>query len=169
MCRGAPHASRPRQDLRHAVLEASVREGLYEEWDNAIAPYGRHRWVTTVRQGLRWADPAAESYLESVSRVAIRQSSLPLPAVGVPLMGDDGVTRWVDFWWESDRLIGEADGLLKYTDVDALVQEKLREEALTARGDRLVRWGMRQVRPSATPLIRRLQARLTPPRGIRWS
>lgn len=158
-----------REDLRHAVLESAVREELVEEWDDAVAPYGRHRWVTTVRKGLHWADPAAESYLESVSRVAIRQSSLPVPAVGVPIIGDDGVTRWVDFWWDAHQLIGEADGLAKYPEREDLLREKLREEALTAPGRRIVRWGMRQVRPSATPLILRLQARLSPPRGIRWS
>lgn len=158
-----------RQDLRHAVLESAVRERLFEEWDDAIAPYGRHRWVTTVRQGLRWADPAAESYLESVSRVAIRQSNLPNPAVGIPMMGDDGVTRWVDFWWEAHQLIGEADGLGKYTERDDLLREKLREESLTAPGRTLVRWGMRQVRPSPTPLIHRLQARMSPSGTIRWS
>ena len=50
--------------------------------------------------------------------MAIRQSSLPIPAVGVPISGDDGVTRWVDFWWEAHQLIGEADGLAKYAERD---------------------------------------------------
>lgn len=164
-CRRAVMAADQR-DLRHAVLESAVREELFEQWDDAIAPYGRHRGVTTVRQGLRWDDPAAESSLESVSRVAIRQSSLPLPAFDVPIIGDDGVRRWVDFWWEAHQLIGEPDGLATYAEGEDLLREKLRVEAPTAPGRRIVRWGMRQVRPSATPLIYRLQTRLSPPGGV---
>lgn len=156
-------------DVRYAARDPRTRLRLVDAWDEAIAHYGRHRWVTTVRMALHWANPAAESYLESLSRVAMRRVGMLEPAVGAPLLGDDGVTRWVDFWWQEAGVIGEADGMLKYADREALVAEKLRQEALTGPGRIVVRWGMAQVRPSASTMLDRLTVHLGPPRSISWS
>ena len=152
-------------------LDPSVTEPLRQTWDEAIAPYSRHRWVRTVREAVRIANPASESFLESLSRVQMAHSGLPQPQCGFPMVGDDGVLYWLDFWWEKGSLIGEADGLLKYTTPDAMVREKHRSEALTGCGRAMVRWGMAQVVPSPEPMLRRIRAHLlphSPPRGIGW-
>ena len=156
-------------DVRRAALDETLRGALFDTWDAAVAPYTRHRWVTTVRQAIRWADPAAESFLESISRVAMAQGGLPSPRCGVPMVGDDGCTYWLDFWWDDELVIGEADGLGKYRDRDDLLAEKHRQEALESRARALVRWGMAQVVPDPQPMLRRLGQVLSPARGMGWS
>jgi hypothetical protein len=151
-------ASHP--DVRAAALSPGLREVLRDLFDGCVAPYGRHRWVTTVRQAVRWADPAAESRLESLSRAAVLLAGLPAPRCGVPLLGDDGRTYWVDMWWEEQALIGEVDGAVKYVEPSALVAEKRRQEALTGLDRRLVRWGFPEVVPDPSLMLRRLQRHL---------
>lgn len=147
--------------VRERALSSRVRAALYTEWDESVRPYGRHRWVTRVREAIRLADPAAESVLESLSRVAIIESGLPRPRCGVPIVGDDGVTYWGDMVWDEYRLVGEADGLAKYDSVERLIAEKRRQESLEGAGWRVVRWGMAEVRPSAEPMLARIRAAMT--------
>lgn len=144
-------------DIRRAVREPALREAVRTEFDRAVAPYGRHRWVTTVRQAVAWADPAAESRLESLSRSAILHARLPAPECGFPLDGDDGRLYWVDMWWEHRRLMGEVDGAVKYTSPDVMLAEKRRAEALVGPGRFLVRWGFAQVSPSPRVMLDRLR------------
>jgi len=159
------------RSLRDAVLQVGVRSALGRRWDAGIGPYARHRWVTRVRAALALADPAAESVLESLSRVAIHDWGIPAPRCGVPLVGDNNATYWVDMYWDEFRLIGEADGDIKYSDAAALLSEKRRQEALEARGFRFVRWGWREVVPDSEVLARRIRHAMAtpPPRRREWS
>lgn len=147
---------RPSRRLRDAVRDPSIRAALVDEWDGAVAPFSRHRWVTRVRLAIRHADPASESVLESLSRAAMIEDGLPLPRCGVP-MTVDGTTYWLDFLWDQLRLIGEADGRGKYADIDDLVAEKRRQEALESVGFRVVRWGFPEVSPSPAVMLSRLR------------
>jgi hypothetical protein len=160
---------RDHANVRRAAQDPALTQSLVDEWDSEVAKYTRHRWVTTVRIAIRLADPAAESFLESISRVAIAQAGLPRPRCGVPMLGDDGRSYWLDFWWEDEGVIGEADGLGKYRDRDDLLAEKLRQEALAPRARIVVRWGMSQVVPDPGPLLHRLRQALLPARGMGWS
>lgn len=161
--------ARDHADVRRAALDGALRASLFATWDAAVAPYTRHRWVTTVRKAIRWADPSAESFLESISRVAMVQGGLPRPRCGVPMLGDDGRTYWLDFWWDDERVIGEADGLGKYRDRDDLLAEKHRQEALETRARAVVRWGLAQTVPDPRPMLERLRHALSPPKGAGWS
>lgn len=147
---------RPGPGLRDAVRDPSIRAALVDEWDAAVAPFGRHRWVTHVRAAIRHADPAAESVLESLSRAAMIEDGLPLPRCGVPI-AVDGHTYWLDFLWDEFGLIGEADGRGKYASIDDLVAEKRRQEALESDGFRFVRWGFPEVSPSPAVMLARLR------------
>lgn len=155
--------------LRTSVHSAEIRAGLFDEWDQAAGKFSRHRWVTTVRQAIRWADPAAESYLESISRVAMRDQALPMPEIGSPMLGDNDCQYWLDFWWEAYKVIGEADGLFKYEDGGQLLEEKLRQEALSPRGT-FVRWGVHQVQPDPAAMIDRIYAAFgdRSPKRMEW-
>ena len=156
-------------DTRSGVHDPRLRAEAWQAFDASVAPYRRHRWVTWVGQAIRWANPAAESRLKSLSRAEILMANLPEPECGVPLQGDDGQTYWVDLWWKHRKLIGEVDGLIKYTDVSVLVAEKRRQEALIGSGRSLVRWGFAQVSPSPHAMLARLRPYLEPPRGSEWS
>lgn len=89
----------------------------------------------------RFADPRAESALESVGRVRMHEIGMP---AGTPQLL---VVRWgrvvarVDHGWEDLRVIGEADGLVKYTDPEVLREEKRRELVLEDCGLGIFRYG----------------------------
>jgi hypothetical protein len=143
-------------EIRRAVLRADVCQSLRRRWRLGLIPYARHRWVTRVRLAVDLADPASESVLESLSRVAIHGAPWPMPRCGVPVVGDDGIVYWVDMLWEDCRLIGEVDGAVKYSDPVRLLAEKRRQEALEGRGYRFVRWGWAEVVPDPTVMLRRV-------------
>ncbi len=163
-------ASRDPDDVRARVLDAAARDHARHVLDAAIGPYSRHRWVTSVRRAVASANPAAESVLESFSRVAMCDARLPEPECGVPVVGDDGRTYWADFLWRRHRVIGEADGAAKYRQVSQLVEEKRREEALRGAGWTVVRWGWPEAVTDPQVMVRRLRAALAaPPTGTPWS
>ena len=96
-----------------------------------------HGWpgIVKARGVVRFADDRAESPLESISRVALARRGLPTPELQVEI----GFDR-VDFFWPPWNVVGEADGLEKYTGITSIVREKEREERLRAYGCHLVRW-----------------------------
>lgn len=105
--------------------------------------------ISKARLVVDLADPNAESVLESVSRVAMREQNLPRPKTQVQI-GDEkrGPIARVDFLWDDVKVIGEADGLGKYepdgrrTTREIVRAEKRREERLTDLGFEIVRWGL---------------------------
>lgn len=147
-------------DLRNAVRDPRRRAATATLWRTALEPYRGHRWVTRVRRAIEIGEPASESPLESMSRVEIIESGLPSPRCGVPIVGDDGLTYWVDMVWDHCRLIGEVDGMTKYADRDALLQEKRRQEALMGAGWRFVRWGWPQAVTDPSIMINRIRRAL---------
>jgi hypothetical protein len=95
-----------------------------------------------------FADKRSESVLESASRVFFEEEDIemPVPQVWMDVPGFGRVR--LDFYWRRHRVIGEADGKVKYgEDADSLVSreslwmEKRRQEALEDLGFLVVRWG----------------------------
>lgn len=103
-----------------------------------------HPGVTVARQALSYADGASESVGEPWSRAQMIAAGLPLPRLQHTFRTPIGEFR-SDFDWDG-VLIGEFDGLHKYglrpgeTARDALIREKMREDALRAMGVIVVRW-----------------------------
>lgn len=93
-----------------------------------------------IAQVLRFADGRAESALESISRLAMLRGALPLPEPQVEVYLGGVLLGRVDFFWRAYNLVGECDGLVKYTDTAVVVREKLREERLTSCGLEVARW-----------------------------
>jgi len=107
-----------------------------------------------------FADRRAESPLESVGRWRMRQLELPVPQLQVPVFDRDGLMGYPDFLFALQRVIGEADGLLKYRQADpdapadprerdALAQEKQREDRFRDAGYEVFRftWDIAVRRP----------------------
>lgn len=95
------------------------------------------------------ADGLSESVGESLSRARMIELGLPAPVLQHVVEVQDGADARVDFWWPHLGLVGEFDGHLKYrrdgvTDGRSVEErvwsEKLREDALRARGLRIARW-----------------------------
>ena len=96
--------------------------------------------IGRAARALTFADGAAESPLESRSRIAFAQGGLPPPTLQAVIRLLDGSLARADFLWDEWRVIGEADGRLKYETPDDLWREKLREDRLRELGYEVVRW-----------------------------
>lgn len=124
------------------VADSALRNGTTRPELAAIAS-DCARWpgIRKAREVVEFADSRAASALESVSRVAFAEAGLPPPQLQVPIGDPEWPDGIVDFLWEEYGVIGEADGMFKYDGSPmALRAEKLRQEALEARGYIVVRW-----------------------------
>lgn len=130
------------------LVTGPVHEDELLAWDGfPRTTKARRRWESCWA----FADAAAESVGESVSRVRMDQWGLEPPQLQVRCDVDlDGGSRVrVDFFWPEHGIVGEFDGLTKYQKPellagrrpeDVVVEEKLREDALRRLGLRVVRW-----------------------------
>jgi hypothetical protein len=147
------------RELREAVHDPKLRAQVRTTWHRGLDHFIGHRWVTRVRLAIKHSDPAAESYLESSSRVIIVLGDLPMPECGVPIrIGNK--TYWADFCWKERGLIGEADGMGKYEIPGEREREALREQELRSAGWRIVRWGWEEAVTHPDRLLRLLSREL---------
>lgn len=151
---GAADAVLRRSALRGRAFDGdradAWREGMLER---AAAGAGR-RGIRLLRRVTGFADPRAESVLESVDRVhfdrlgfAVRLQ-VPVPA---PHGGED---YRCDFAIDEAGVFGEADGEAKYADpaqlrgrtpAEAVVRERKRDNWITGTtGRRVIHWGARE-------------------------
>ena len=120
------------------TADAALREGLTSLpalAESVIAATGRPgnraaRWVAEQ------ADAASESPLESLTRARILLADLPRPRLQV-WIGEANAR--VNMLYERERLIIEADGMLKYMTPADLRDEKRRQERLERVGYRVLR------------------------------
>jgi very-short-patch-repair endonuclease len=131
LCASMVPAAR-RSDYANRVLGDAARELLRE------AASGR-RGLAAARSAIDLADPRRESPIESLTAAAIHVAGLPMPQFQAPIRTPFG-TLYPDCLWPEQRLVGEADGAVKYDDRDAVVREKEREQVLRDLGFQVVRW-----------------------------
>lgn len=119
--------------LQHGATTESLRTALEE-----LAPKrGRARAEAVIA----FADAASGSVGESFSRVLIERAGFPRPLLQVGFEDAGGLIGYVDFFWPDFRLIGEFDGLEKYSKQaylagrvpsEVVTDEKIREDRLRA-------------------------------------
>lgn len=134
--------------LRPAKTGSTPRsriESLQEYFERQPEPYHRRR----VHRALEFASPHAESPGESLSRAVIHELGFPAPTLQYRVEDARGLAGICDFAWPEHALLGEFDGLVKYTRnlaregenvEDIVVREKVREDRLRATGRRVTRW-----------------------------
>jgi hypothetical protein len=128
------------------VGDAALARGMVTtaQLDTVLAACARWPGICRARGVVAELDRLAESPLESVSRLRIRQLGLPPPQLQVPVTDLRGVELGrVDFYWPDLGVVGEVDGRMKYADnpETALWDEKRRQERLEDTGLIVVRWG----------------------------
>lgn len=89
---------------------------------------------------LAQARRGAQTYFETLSRLALVRCGIPEPELQVPIHDEAGLVGVVDMLWAHYRVIGEADGAIKYASRQDLLDEKRREDRLRACGFAVVRW-----------------------------
>jgi len=123
--------------LSHDLLRARL-------FDIAGTPGSR-----SASRAVAAADGRSESVGESRSRVVLQRWKLPPSALQFAIRSEGGLlVARTDFAWETDRLVGEFDGRIKYGRLlrpgqdpgDAVLEEKLREDAIRDEGWNVVRW-----------------------------
>ncbi len=106
---------------------------------------------------LQLANPAAESPAESFYRGHMLLEGLPEPDCGVPMRGAGGDQYFIDLLLED--LAIEVDGRLKYTDVQIVIDEKVREDDLRATGLEFLRPFVEDLFTSPASEMARLRAK----------
>ncbi len=146
-----------RADQRHAVRDDRYRAAACRAVSAVLDSRAHRTGVDAARRALALVDPASESVLESISRWHMHRHRIPMPQCGMPITGDDGRTYWADFVWLSLKIIGEADGALKYDTRDDLIREKARQEALERAGWLVIRWNWAEAVTDPSIMIRRIE------------
>lgn len=123
-----------------------------------VATCAGWRGVAQASQVVEFADPRAESALESVGRVFFAERRLPPPQTQVLLSDSRGPIGRVDFYWPEFNTVDEADGLQKYATPQTLTAEKLRQERLEEAGYEVVRLTWHQVFKVPEPTAARFRA-----------
>lgn len=185
--------------LRHgavglAVADAALRADPSVTVEMLVAanearPSSRGR--RTARWPLHRAAPLAETPLESVSRAVVEWLGFEEPELQREFRTDDVVDR-CDMWWPRARIIGEADGEVKYdgslqNPATAIRNEKSRDRRLLTHAARIAHWGwpdavqvdplrttlraagLRPIRPESSPELYALRAAVRAPHPSRAS
>lgn len=136
-------------EMAVAVADAALNRGLVTsaELAGSVERAQGRPGVNAARRVVRFADVGSASVGESRSRVRMHAAGLPRPALQRPVETRIS-TFYVDFAWERWRVVGEFDGLVKYSGLlrpgrsatSALVEEKIREDAIRDEGWRVLRW-----------------------------
>lgn len=139
-----------RKDYRNPGLVAAARELLA-----AAAATVRCR---ALQPAIALVEPCRESAIESLSAGHFELAGLPRPLFQEAVRTRYGV-YYPDCYWPEQRLIGEADGAVKYADQTAFVREKEREQELRDAGYRFVRWLGREIHATPSVVVERSPAR----------
>lgn len=159
-------------DLRAAVvaLDSAARQfGVTEAELREVAAL-QDGWPCARRtaQALDLMDERSESVPETLGRLALRFCERPLPSVRCQAWVGDGIAEWrVDLLLPELWVVGEADGLVKYAEPRALVEEKRRQERLEELGFTVVRWEYGDAAHRPRSLARRFDAAID--RAAAWT
>jgi hypothetical protein len=159
------------------AMDMALNGGLLAPEDLTAAVLASTHWpgIGGAARAAGLADARAESPLESLGRLRIIESGLPVPELQVELHDARGFIGRVDAWYDDAALAIEFDGLVKYespfdgrTPGRVLWDEKRREDRMRDAGARVLRLAMADVGSGWGHAERRLlQLRTAPPTGAR--
>lgn len=131
---------------RTAVLDSALwRKASVETLGNTIEQWRHLGHRCELMAALGDARPGAQTVLETFSRLALLEEGLPEPELQAPFHDAGGLVGYVDLWWPGLRVVGEADGAIKYATRDDLLREKAREDRLRMLGLAVVRWTWEEI------------------------
>ena len=148
------------------AADSALREEKVTKADLSKVLEGCVRWpgVRQARRVTEFADERAESPLESAARVVFDQFGLDPPDLQATIFVERGALR-VDFLWREQKLVVEADGLVKYAGRANLIKEFERDRLLRDAGYKVAHltWGELFAEPEAViERVRRAAAAPTP-------
>lgn len=150
--------------LRREMREDRDPESLRATIDARRREFGGGRGTASSKRLIAFADPLAESPLESISRHAIDRAGFPPPVLQKVWRLPGGRGARSDFYFEAANVIGEADGDAKYSlgpgspeeaVLRAAKAERERDELLRALGPLTTHWTWADAW-ARTPLVTKL-------------
>ncbi|MHC5797654.1 hypothetical protein ACVXZ4_16010 [Lacisediminihabitans sp. FW035] len=135
--------------IRPGTVDSPKPSITIEDLCDAVTALEISRGHRRVSRAIQFGDYLSGSPGESLSRALIHELGFPAPVLQQRFDDRLGLIGYTDFWWPMFRLIGEFDGLLKYTRgafgttlsiSDIVVAEKRREDRLRALGPSVARW-----------------------------
>jgi hypothetical protein len=119
------------------------------------------RWpgVKQARRVVEFADERAESPLESVARVVFAQFGLDPPELQSTIFTTNRAFR-VDFLWPEQKVVVEADGLLKYKHGRDAVNQFERDRHLRDAGYKVVHFTWKELFQTPEIVIKRIREAL---------
>lgn len=100
--------------------------------------------IRSARRVVDFADPRAESVLESCARVFFHEHGLEPPELQFTITGPD-FRYTVDFYWPRYRVVAEADGAVKYSDPGRAIRQLQRDQQLRDHGEKVVHFTWREL------------------------
>lgn len=133
-----------------AVVAADAGLARLASRDELVAELGPPgaRGAGRARRVIEFADARSGSPGESLSRASMATAGVPAPELQQCFTDADG-RMFVDFWWPRFGVVGEFDGAVKYDDpaflagrtpLQALLDEKAREDRIRSLGPTVTRW-----------------------------
>jgi predicted transcriptional regulator of viral defense system len=117
--------------------------------------------VRQAGRALEFADERAGSPLESAARVVFAEAGLDPPELQVTIHGEQAqFAARVDFLWRAQKVIAEADGLVKYNDRKDLLDERERDHQLREAGYIAVHFTWRELFQGKEAVIARIRSAL---------
>jgi hypothetical protein len=158
-------------------MDAALHDGLLTAAELAATVLDQTHWlgVADAARAVGLADGRAESPLETLGRLRIVRSGLPVPELQIEIHDRRSFVARVDGWYEEAAVAVEFDGLVKYADPrdgrsPARVHwdEKRREDRLRDLDIRVVRVARTDLGPDWPRVAERLSSLLAaPPIGPR--
>jgi hypothetical protein len=104
------------------------------------------RWpgIRNARLAADFADPRAESVLESCARVIFHEHGIEPPELQATITGPN-FRYTVDFYWPRYRVVAEADGEVKYSDPRRAIRQLERDQQLRDHGEKVVHFTWREL------------------------
>jgi hypothetical protein len=145
-----------------ATLDAALRSRCCTqgELQRAVLEQRGRRGIVGVRGLLPYADPRAESAMESEARLVMIDHALPLPVLQHEIRGRNGQLWRVDFAWPDARVAAEYDSIDWHAGRDAMLRDKLRWARIQELGWTLIPIVVHDVRGDPAGLAQRIAAQL---------
>lgn len=146
-----------------AALDAALRSGACTrmQLESAVDEQKGRRGIVAVRELLPFADPRAESPMESEARLVFRDGGLPDPVLQyeiVDLLGD----LWrVDFAWPEAKVVAEYDSMQFHANPEQWKRDRIKVSRLADLGWTTVPFVVDDVRRHHVALVARIDGLLT--------
>lgn len=108
-----------------------------------------------LRDAVECADALAESALESMARGHCIDAGLPQPVLQAEVVAKRRRYR-LDLYWPKSKVVLEVDGIAKYAETAAIIDEKRRHNDLQAAGYTVLRCGFINLYPKSGVLMAQL-------------